>query len=167
MSFYWYDYTLFLLTLISSTFIGVYFVSFGKRQQTIDEFLFGSKDMKLIPICLSLISSGVNAFTLMDVSSEVYVNGFYYELCFGLLFTMIIPYYTCLPVFFAIKVTSVYQYLEMRFNKKLRLTATVFYLINMIIWLPFHIYLPTRLLQPGNNFFNTNKVSRLLPKEMF
>lgn len=55
ITFSWYDYALFVLMLVLSTLIGVYF-GFYKKQSSVSEYLFGGKKMTALPIAISLTS---------------------------------------------------------------------------------------------------------------
>ena len=50
----WYDYTIFVGTLVFSTMIGIYYGCFGTKQATMKEYLMGGKTMKIVPIAISV-----------------------------------------------------------------------------------------------------------------
>lgn len=50
------DYVVFILMLASSAAVGIYFGFFSKSKNTTDEYLMGGKQMKVIPIAISLIA---------------------------------------------------------------------------------------------------------------
>lgn len=76
------DYALFVLMLLLSAAIGIYFGFFAKRKQnTTQEYLLGGKKMKFFPIAASLIASHINGFTILAVPAEVYAHGSEYSLC--------------------------------------------------------------------------------------
>lgn len=52
----WYDYILFSLMLFVSAVIGIYFGFFAKKQSTSKEYLMGGKEMKVLPIAISLVA---------------------------------------------------------------------------------------------------------------
>lgn len=52
----WYDYILFGLMLFISAVIGIYFGFFAKKQSTSKEYLMGGKEMKVLPIAISLVA---------------------------------------------------------------------------------------------------------------
>lgn len=53
--FLWYDYVLTLAILAVSSGLGIYFGCCGKRQSTAKEYLLAGKQMKVIPVTISLI----------------------------------------------------------------------------------------------------------------
>jgi hypothetical protein len=52
----WLDFTLFILTLVLSTLIGIYFGSWVKTENTPKEYLHGGKTMSTIPVAVSLVA---------------------------------------------------------------------------------------------------------------
>jgi Na+/proline symporter len=51
------DYALFLIVMVSSTLIGVYFGFFSKKKQdNQNEYLLGSRNMAFFPIVMSLVA---------------------------------------------------------------------------------------------------------------
>ena len=103
----------------------------------------GGKKMNFFPIAASLIASHISGITLMSIPAEVYANGTQYTIMVisavvvGLALT-----YVYLPVFYELQLTSSFQYLEMRFDKSVRLTASLIYAISIIIFVPIIVYVP-------------------------
>lgn len=52
----WLDFTLFILMLVLSTIIGVYFGFWGKKEDTPKEYLHGGKTMSTTPVAVSLVA---------------------------------------------------------------------------------------------------------------
>lgn len=99
--------------------------------------------MNFFPIAASLIASHISGITLMSIPAEMYANGTQYAVmvisavCVGIALT-----YIYLPVFYELQLTSSFQYLEMRFDKSVRLTASLIYAISIIIFVPIIVYVP-------------------------
>lgn len=127
-----------------SALIGIYFGFISKKKQNnTTEYLLGGKKMNFFPIAASLIASHISGITLMSIPAEMYSNGTQYmvmvisAVCVGIALT-----YIYLPVFYELQLTSSFQYLEMRFDKSVRLTASFIYAISMIIFVPIIVYVP-------------------------
>jgi hypothetical protein len=56
----WLDFTLFILMLVLSTLIGVYFGFWGKKEDTPKEYLHGGKTMNTLPVAVSLVARWVD-----------------------------------------------------------------------------------------------------------
>jgi len=61
----WAEYVVFVLVLIASLGIGVFYGFFGKKNRTNEEFLMAGRSMNIFPVTLSLICSFVSAITLL------------------------------------------------------------------------------------------------------
>ncbi|GAB1869712.1 Sodium-coupled monocarboxylate transporter 1 [Camponotus japonicus] len=136
------DYTVFAIMLITCGIVGIYF-GFVKKSSGEDEYLVGERNMKMFPVSLSLIASFISGIMLLGIPTEVYVHGASY-LFSGCSFIVIgfVMSIVFLPVFHDLKLTSSYEYLEKRFDKRIRLLGSVLFAITMITWLPIVIYVP-------------------------
>ncbi|XP_057342127.1 sodium-coupled monocarboxylate transporter 1-like [Microplitis mediator] len=136
------DYIIFTLMLVSCGGIGVYF-GFIKKSTGEDEYLVGGRNMKTFPVSLSLIASFISGISLLGTPTEVYVHGTsYLFIGLGVIlvgFTMSSIY---LPVFHNLRLTSTYEYLERRFDRKVRILGSTLFSIGIMLWLPIVIYVP-------------------------
>ncbi|XP_046614601.1 sodium-coupled monocarboxylate transporter 1-like [Neodiprion virginianus] len=136
------DYAIFITMLVSCGAVGVYF-GFIKKSSGEDEYLVGGRNMSTFPVSLSLIASFISGISLLGTPTEVYVYGVTYLFVGGGVVLMGIVMTTVyLPVFHDLKLTSTYEYLERRFDKKTRLFGSVLFTIGIITWLPIVIYVP-------------------------
>lgn len=142
--FSWYDYLLFSLMLGLSALIGVYFAFCTKKKQvTADEYLLGGKEMTVFPIALSLTASAISGTTLLAVPTDIYRYGTTYGfLCISVLFASAAAYKIYIPVFHKLQLISTYEYLELRFNKYLRLLSSFLFTLSVLLILPLVIYAP-------------------------
>ncbi|GAB1869716.1 Sodium-coupled monocarboxylate transporter 1 [Camponotus japonicus] len=136
------DYTVFAIMLIACGIVGIYF-GFVKKSSGEDEYLVGERNMKMFPVSLSLIASLISGIVLLGIPTEVYVHGasYLFSCCTFIVigFVMSIVF---LPVFHDLKLTSIYEYLEKRFDKRIRLLGSVLFAITTMTWLPIVIYVP-------------------------
>ena len=59
--FHWSDYIVFFITLSVSLGIGVYFAVAGGRNKSTEEYLVGDRQMKLLPVAVSMLVSFVSS----------------------------------------------------------------------------------------------------------
>ncbi|XP_065368743.1 sodium-coupled monocarboxylate transporter 2-like isoform X2 [Calliphora vicina] len=138
------DYIVFVVMLCVSAGIGVYFGFFSKSKNTTDEYLMGSKQMKTIPIAISLIASQLSGIAIMSVPAENYAFGFTYAFIVACLILVIpILNYIIVPVFYNNNISNCYEYLEMRFNKRTRQLVTASFVVNACLMLPVYIFVPS------------------------
>ncbi|XP_039303169.1 sodium-coupled monocarboxylate transporter 1 isoform X3 [Solenopsis invicta] len=136
------DYTVFTGMLIICGIVGIYF-GFVKKSSGEDEYLVGGRNMKTFPVSLSLLASFISGISLLGTPTEIYVHGIsYLYICCAIIFVSLVTYIVYLPVFHELKLTSTYEYLEKRFDKRIRLLGSVLFAISIITWLPIVIYVP-------------------------
>ncbi|XP_063227309.1 sodium-coupled monocarboxylate transporter 1-like [Bacillus rossius redtenbacheri] len=140
--FSWVDHTMFALMLVVSTVVGVLIGVCGKQDTKVD-YLLGGKKMSVIPIAVSLIFSHISGITIVAVPAEFYTYGAaHFNQYLASIVTCVINYYIFLPIFFELQLTSTYEYLEQRFDKRVRAMASFIFALNVILYLPIVIYVP-------------------------
>ncbi|XP_063227299.1 sodium-coupled monocarboxylate transporter 2-like isoform X3 [Bacillus rossius redtenbacheri] len=138
----WADYSAFGLMVALSTVVGGLIGVCGK-QDTKADYLLGGRSMKVFPIAVSLVFSQLSGIALIGVPTEVYTHGTqYYAISFSLVIASLINNYLFLPVFFDLKLTSTYEYLELRFNQKIRFLMSLLFDISIFLYIPIVLYVP-------------------------
>ncbi|XP_077287850.1 sodium-coupled monocarboxylate transporter 1-like [Arctopsyche grandis] len=138
------DYVVFAMMIMISTLVGIYFGCFGSKQKTAKEYLLGGKTMKVLPVGFSLVASSISGITLIGVPSEVYTDTAIYSLMIpSLLIACGLVSLLFLPVLYNLNITSVYEYLEMRYSRTTRSIASCLYTIQCLMFLPAVIYIPS------------------------
>ncbi|NXJ01459.1 SC5AC protein, partial [Psophia crepitans] len=147
------DYVVFAALFLVSASIGVFFAVKERKKKTSNEFLVGGKKMTCGPIAFSLTSSFMSAVTVLGTPSEVYRYGASFVLFF-LSYALVIIFTAelFLPVFYRSGITSTYEYLELRFNKIVRLAATLIYILQTILYTGIVVYAPSLALNQVTGF---------------
>lgn len=147
------DYVIFALLLVASMSIGLYYAFTGGRQSTTREFLFADRSMKCLPLSLSLMATFQSAVAVIGTPAEVYTNGTqYWFIGCSYILGLLIPAHIFIPVFYRLHLTSVYQYLELRFSKAVRICGTVTFIFQMVIYVGVGIYTPALALNAVTGF---------------
>ncbi|NXB76947.1 SC5A8 protein, partial [Donacobius atricapilla] len=125
------DYVVFAAMLLISAIIGIYYAFVGGGQKTSKDFLMAGRSMSALPVALSLTASFMSAVTVLGTPAEIYRYGAVFCI-FAITYALVV---LCsaeifLPVFYKLGITSTYEYLELRFNKYLRLCGTVLFIIQ-------------------------------------
>lgn len=138
------DYAVFACTLVVSAAIGLYYAIKDRKRNTTDEYLFAGRDMNPIPIALSLLASFVSAIAILGTPSEVYVHStMVIWLAGGFVITGLGAAHVFIPIFYKLGITTVFQYLEMRFGKVIRIIATITYITQMMFYMAIVLYVPS------------------------
>ncbi|KAM5170175.1 sodium-coupled monocarboxylate transporter 1 [Mantella aurantiaca] len=152
-SFTVWDYVVFALMLLISAVIGIYYAFAGGGQKTSKDFLMGGRSMTAVPVALSLTASFMSAVTVLGTPAEVYRFGAMFSI-FAITYTLtvLISSEVYLPVFYRLGITSTYEYLELRFNKLVRLIGTILFIIQTILYTGIVIYAPALALNQVTGF---------------
>uniref|UniRef100_A0A8C5SJS6 Solute carrier family 5 member 5 n=1 Tax=Laticauda laticaudata TaxID=8630 RepID=A0A8C5SJS6_LATLA len=141
------DYGVFGLMLLVSTGIGLFYGLSRGGQKSPEAFFTGSRAMSAVPVGLSLSASFMSAIQVLGVPAEAYRYGMkFLWMCLGQLLNSLLTAGLFLPVFYRLGLTSTYEYLELRFSKKVRLCGTVQYIIATVLYTGIVIYAPALIL---------------------
>nr|XP_056700652.1 sodium/iodide cotransporter [Euleptes europaea] len=147
MTFSLWDYGVFGLMLLISTSIGLFHALKKGGQKTSDDFFTGGRQMSAVPVGLSLSASFMSAIQVLGVPAEAYRYGMkFLWMCLGQVLNTLLTAYLFLPVFYRLRLTSTYEYLELRFSKKVRLCGTIQYVIATMLYTGIVIYAPALIL---------------------
>ncbi|XP_077489023.1 sodium-coupled monocarboxylate transporter 1-like [Amblyomma americanum] len=122
-------------TLMTLNFgLGLYFVRRkANSPQTTKEVFLGSRTLRAFPLAASIAASLISSTTMVGLAGHFYAYGFHF------IWTSLvaIPAATVssrvfLPVMYELQVTSVFQYVRMRFNSAVSLTASAVYVIVLV-----------------------------------
>ncbi|NWT02651.1 SC5A8 protein, partial [Mionectes macconnelli] len=148
------DYVVFAAMLLISAVIGIYYAFVGGGQKTSKDFLTAGRSMSAVPVALSLTASFMSAVTVLGTPAEIYRYGAIFCI-FAITYFLVV---LCsaeifLPVFYKLGITSTYEYLELRFNKYLRLCGTILFIIQTAtLYTGIVIYAPALALNQVTGF---------------
>lgn len=148
-----YDYLAVGGMLVVSLGIGVFYGFFGK-ESTAESFLMGS-DMNVWTVALSLMTSFITAIELLGNPAEVYFNGLQYSLIVFSLVLVIPATYIFYPIYFKMEVQSCYEYLGVRFDKKLRIFGAILYILQMTFYTSVAVLAPAIALNKATGLNTT------------
>ncbi|XP_029983117.1 solute carrier family 5 member 6 isoform X2 [Sphaeramia orbicularis] len=147
------DYVIFALLLVGSLSIGLYYALSGGRQRTTQEFLMADRSMRCLPVSLSLIASFQSAVAIIGVPAEVYVHGTqYWFIGCAYILGLLIPAHVFIPVLYRLKLSSAYQYLELRFSKSVRICGTLTFIFQTVVYMGVCVYTPAFALNAVTGF---------------
>jgi Na+/proline symporter len=140
-SFHPIDWLIIAAYLLSMAGVGVYF---SRRQTSLDRFMLADRTMGWLPVGLSLmaaLNSGMDY--LMQPSSTI---RFGFVLVLGTLsWLALYPWVAkvVFPFYHRLKFFSVYEYLEARFDVRVRTLAAVIFILWRLGWMATAMYVPS------------------------
>ncbi|XP_065351696.1 sodium-coupled monocarboxylate transporter 1 [Cloeon dipterum] len=142
--FSWQDYLVFGMMLLLSAGVGVYHGFFGHQQKSTTEYLLGGRNLRAFPVAMSLVASYISGVTVLGTPADIYKYGSqYWIIVVGIAFMGVTVATVFLPVFCTLQIKSSYEYLEMRFDRKVRTFASLLFVFDEIVFLPIVIYVPS------------------------
>ncbi|CAK8694363.1 unnamed protein product [Clavelina lepadiformis] len=147
------DYVVFALMLSVSTAIGIFYVIKDRKKQNIEEYLLGGRSMSAYPVAFSLSVGFMSAVLVLGTPSEVYRFGTMYSwTLLGYVLMTIVVAEIYIPTFYNMQLSSVYEYLEKRFNRLIRIEGTLLYLLQTVLYVGIVIYAPALALNAVTGF---------------
>lgn len=129
--------------LLVSCLIGTFYGFFAKKQETSQDFLLGGSSMGTFPMAMSLAASFITAIELLGNPAEMYGQGTqFWMTCLAFIFVVPITSRLYLPVYMKLRLTSSYEYLNLRFNRYCRLLASCLYMLQMVLYTSVAVYAP-------------------------
>ncbi|HUR30352.1 MAG TPA: sodium:solute symporter [Saprospiraceae bacterium] len=130
--------------LISSiAFIVIYGIWKTRRNKNIDAFLLGNNKTRWWTIGLSVMATQASAITFLSTPGQAFSDGMrFIQFYFGLPIAMVIICIVFIPRFFQMKVFTVYEFLEQRFDLRTRLLASSIFLVQRGLGASITIFAP-------------------------
>lgn len=150
------DWTLLIFTLL---FIIVYGVYKNHKDKNIDGYLLGNQSLPWYHVGLSVMATQASAITFLSTTGQGFDDGMrFVQFYFGLPLAMIVLCVTFIPIFHRLKVYTAYEYLEKRFDGKVRVFTAFLFLIQRGLSTGISIYAPSIILSTifGWDIFWTN-----------
>lgn len=108
----------------------------SRKQATAEEFFLAQRRMPWFAVGLSIMATLVSTVSYVGIPGEVIRHGIGIFAGFlGVPFAMVIVLCFWVPFFMRLRVTSVYEYLQQRFNRAARLLAAVLFILLRLGWL--------------------------------
>ncbi|XP_022311982.2 sodium-coupled monocarboxylate transporter 1-like [Crassostrea virginica] len=148
------DWVVFAGLLVISACIGIYYALSGGKQKTTKEFLMANRNLKIVPVAISILVSFLSAILILGAPAEMYTKGTqYYLYVFGQMAAVVLATVLFVPLFYPLKLTSMYEYIELRFkSRSARLTATVINILSSLIYTGVASFAPATALQAVTGF---------------
>ncbi len=128
------------------------------------DFLAGRRDLPWWTIGLSIMATQASAITFLSTPGQGFADGMEFaQFYFGMPIAMLILVAFVLPVYYRLRVTTAYEYLEHRFDRRMRTLTALLFLIQRGVAAAISIYAPSIILSAvfGWNLALTNALMAL------
>ncbi|CAL1267179.1 unnamed protein product [Larinioides sclopetarius] len=129
------DYVVIGISLFVPLLIGFIFRFTGGRQSTTSEYFLAGRNASMFPVIMSISVSVLSAAAIIGLPAEIYRFGSQFILVsFANGVGMFLSSRIFLPVYFNLNVSSIYEFLEMRFGKWTKYTVSGMFIIQMVLY---------------------------------
>ena len=133
-----FDYAVVFVYMACMMFIGWYL---SRKQMNIEDFFVGGRSMPWMATGLSMVATLMSTLTYLGAPGEMIKHGVAQFLgILALPFVFIVVWSLWVPFFMRLRLTSAYEYLELRFGPRARLLGVVLYLYMRFLWMGAIIY---------------------------
>ncbi|XP_071040331.1 sodium-coupled monocarboxylate transporter 1 [Parasteatoda tepidariorum] len=135
------DYIVICSSLLISVGIGITSRLLSGGQKTAKEYILAGKNMKRLPVILSIIVTLVSPSTMLAVPAEIYKYGFVFvmsPLAFPI--GVFLASWIFIPVYFQCGVSTIYEFLEIRFGRMTRYIVSILFLVQMMFYMVICLY---------------------------
>lgn len=134
--------TTILTVFIVYTILILLIAHITSKKSTNEAFFNGNRKSPWFVVAYGMIGASLSGVTFMSVPGGVYTGHFTY---LGIVFGYVIGYaviaWILLPLYYKLKLTSIYSYLEMRFGQNSEKTGAAFFIISRLIGSALRMYL--------------------------
>ncbi|WP_116124915.1 sodium:solute symporter [Lewinella sp. IMCC34183] len=131
-------------TLAGIVLYGVYMT---RKVDNVKSYLLGDRDLKWWTIGLSVMATQASAVTFLSTPGQAYNDGLgFAQFYFGLPIAMVILCIFVLPIYYRLKVYTAYEYLEGRFDLRVRTLTALLFLVQRGLAAGITIYAPAIVL---------------------
>lgn len=118
-----------------------------RKNKNLESYLKGNNSENWMTIGLSIMATQASAITFLSTPGQAYESGMgFIQFYFGLPLAMILISIFFLPIYYKLKVYTAYQYLENRFDVRVRAFTAFLFLISRGLAAGITIYAPAIIL---------------------
>lgn len=135
------DYVVFVVYILASVALGVWFV---REQKSLKDYLLAGQSMNWFMVSISVIAALFSGISYLGAPAEVFEYDMTYALSL-LTFFIATPIIALvfLPFFYNLNLYSAYEYLERRFDVSVRTWSSGMFIIRVVCYLGLAIYAPS------------------------
>ena len=140
---------LFILTLIICYFLILLVISFfTSRKDDNHTFFTANKSSPWYLVAFGMVGASLSGVTFISVPGWVGTSGFtYFQVVMGYLIGYFFVAYILLPIYYNYKLTSIYEYLKIRFGKNSHLVGASSFFISRVLGASFRLFLVAIVMQ--------------------
>lgn len=138
-----------ILIVIASYFGILLLISYFTSKNTSDNsFYTGDRESPWQLVAFGMVGAALSGVTFVSIPGMVSNNFFYYlQFVFGNIVGYVFITYVLIPIYYELKLVSIYTYLESRFGIKTYKTGSLFFLVSQSFGAALRLLLAAKILQ--------------------
>ncbi|AQG79422.1 sodium:solute symporter [Spirosoma montaniterrae] len=131
----------------------------SRRSRSMDDYLLAGQSLPWYHVGLSVMATQASAITFLSAPGQGFVDGMrFVQFYFGLPLAMVVLSITFVPIFHKLKIFTAYEFLETRFDVRVRTLTAGLFLLQRGLSTGLSIYAPAIILSTilGWNIYWTN-----------
>ena len=138
-----------ILTIIALYFLILYIISyFTGKDDSNNVFFNAGRSSKWYIVAFGMVGASLSGVTFISVPGWIESSQFsYLQVVLGYFVGYIVVCYVLLPVYYKLNVTSIYEYLDVRFGKSAHITGAFYFFISRLLGASFRLFLVAIVLQ--------------------
>ena len=118
------------------------------RNATNDSFYIGNKSSNWMLVAFGMVGTTLSGATFISVPGAVGRDGFgYAQILIGYVLGYIAVAYILLPLYYRLKLTSIYHYLNVRLGRRAYQSGAAFFILSRLLGATARLYLVVNILQ--------------------
>ena len=140
---------IYILALIASYFFLLLLVAYFTGKNSSNETFFkANKKSSWYVVAFSMIGASLSGVTFISIPGWVQSSQFsYMQIVFGYMFGYLVIAYVLIPIYYNLKVTSIYEFLKHRFGNSAHKTGAIIFFISRVLGSAFRLFLVASVLQ--------------------
>ncbi len=139
-----------ILIIIAIYFGALLLISYfaGKKHSDNEAFFLGNRQSPWFVVAIAMIGTSISGVTFISVPGMVgKFDMTYMQMVFGFFFGYLVVAFVLLPLYYKLKLTTIYGYLDQRFGFYSYKTGASFFIMSKIIGAAARLYLVAMILQ--------------------
>ena len=138
-----------ILTVIFLYFLGLFIISnLTTGNDDNQTFFSANKESPWYLVAFGMVGASLSGITFISVPGDIGSTQFtYFQVVLGYLFGYFVVALLLLPIYYKLNLTSIYEYLKVRFGKVSHKTGAFFFFLSRITGASFRLYLVAIVLQ--------------------
>lgn len=120
----------------------------SSRNANNDSFFIGNKSSNWMLVAFGMVGTTLSGATFISVPGAVGTDGFgYAQILIGYVIGYVLVAYLLLPLYYRLKLTSIYHYLDVRLGRRAYQSGAGFFILSRLLGATARLYLVVNILQ--------------------